>query len=72
MERIKSFIASTLIALIVFVGLGFGIMAAGFAIVLGAAFALALRLAGPSLVAKAEKRAEEMQDEAASAAPGAA
>ena len=72
MERIKSFIASTLIALIVFVGLGFGIMAAGFAIVLGAAFALALRLAGPSLVAKAEKRAEEMQDEAASAAPAAA
>ena len=72
MVRIKSFIASALIALIVFAGFGIGIMALGFALVLGAAFALALRLAGPSLIAKVEKRAEEMQDESGGAEPTAA
>ena len=71
MERIKSFVASTLIALIVFAGFGFGIMAVGFAIVLGGAFALALRLAGPSLMAEAEKRAAEMRSDEAEAEPAA-
>lgn len=72
MERIKSFAARTLIALIVFAGLGFGIMAVGFAIVLGGAFALALRLVGPSLIKEAETRAKEMHDEAASGEPSTA
>ncbi len=72
MERIKSSIASILIALIMFAGFGIGIMAMGIAIVLGGAFALALRLAGPSLLAKAEKRAEEARQANACAEPSAA
>lgn len=63
MERIKSFLASALFALIVIAGLGFGIMAIGFAIVLGGAFALAMRLAGPRIVAEAKKRANPARDE---------
>ena len=47
MDQIKSIVARTLIAVIAVAGLGFGIMAVGFAVVLGAAFALALRLAAP-------------------------
>ncbi len=69
MERIKSFVTSALIALIVFAGFGFGIMAVGFAIILGTAFALALRLAGPSLMAAAEKRAAEMSVDPAEVEP---
>lgn len=72
MERIKSLLASTLIALVVFAGFGFGIMAVGFAIVLGGAFALALRLAGPGLIAEAEKRAAAMREEPADTEPAAA
>ena len=72
MQRIKSYVASTLIVLIVFAGFGIGIMAVGFAIVLGGAFALAVRLAGPSLIIEAERRAEEMREEAEGAEPAAA
>lgn len=72
MERIKSFVGSALITLIVFAGFGFGIMAVGFAIVLGAALALTLRLAGPSLIKEAENRAEEMREEAEGVEPAAA
>ncbi|MEX5516615.1 hypothetical protein [Pseudophaeobacter sp. 1A09344] len=72
MERIKSFLASALIALIVFAGFGFGIMAVGFAIVLGGAFALALRLAGPRLMEEAEKRAAEVRVDTAEAEPATA
>ena len=50
MERIKSILASMLLAVIVFAGFGFGIMAIGFAIVLGGAFALALRLKWPDRI----------------------
>lgn len=57
MERIKSFFASALIALILFAGFGFGIIAIGFAIVLGGAFMLALRLAMPGLAAAARRHA---------------
>lgn len=67
MERIKSFITSALITLIVVAGLGFGIMAVGFAIVLGGAFALALRLAGPSLIKEAETRADDLRSDPATA-----
>lgn len=63
MKRIKSLLASALFALIVFAGFGFGIMAVGFAIVLGGAFALAMRLAGPRIIAEAEKRVNPAQDE---------
>jgi len=72
MERIKSFAASVLIALIMFAGFGFGIMAIGFAIVLGGAFALALRLAGPRLMAEAEKRASEAHAETSNVEPATA
>ena len=72
MERIKSFVASALIALIVFAGFGFGIMAVSFAIVVGGAFALALRLAGPSVMVKAEKRAAEVREYNADAEPATA
>lgn len=72
MERMKSYLASALIALIVFAGFGFGIMAVGFAIVIGGVLALALRLAGPSLMAKAEKRAAEVREKAADEDPLAA
>ncbi|WP_138923687.1 hypothetical protein [Sulfitobacter sp. BSw21498] len=57
MERVKSILASILLAVIVFAGFGFGVIAIGFAIVLGGAFALALRLAAPRILAEAEKRA---------------
>lgn len=63
MERIKSFLASALIALVVVAGFGFGIMAIGFAVVLGGAFALAIKLTGPRLNAQAEAQAEAMAAE---------
>lgn len=69
MERIKSLIVSTLIILIVIAGFGFGIMVVGFALVLGAAFALAVRLSSPNLTAEGEKCAEDVHREAAGAAP---
>lgn len=72
MERIKSLFARTLIALIVLAGIGFGILAVGFAIALGGALALALRLAGPGLSAKAEWRAETPPEDEAGAEPAAA
>ncbi|MCJ7873283.1 hypothetical protein Q4577_04140 [Marinovum sp. 2_MG-2023] len=63
MQRIKSVLASALLAVMVFAGFGFGIMAVGFAILLGGVFALALRLAGPGIIAAAEKRAKAAQSE---------
>jgi hypothetical protein len=72
MERIKSFLASALFALIIFAGNCLGIMALGFAIVLGGAFALAMRLVGPRIAAKAEKRAETAAGEMPLAEPTAA
>lgn len=72
MERIKTLFARTLIALIVLAGIGFGVMAAGFAIVLGGAAALAIRLAGPGLSAEAERRAGTPREDAEDAEPVAA
>ena len=72
MERIKSLLASALVAVILFAGFGFGIMAVGFAIVLGGAYALALRLAGPRIIAEAEKRAETAQDKTFKGQPASA
>lgn len=69
MKRIKSFIASALIALVVLAGFGLGIIAVGFAIVIGAVFALALRLAGPSLMAEHAKQAQPMHDDVPDAEP---
>ena len=69
MERIKSILTSTLMGLVVLAGFGVGIMAVGFAIVIGGAFALALRLAGPRLMAEAEKRARSMQKEVGASEP---
>lgn len=69
MKRIKSILASALMGLVVLAGFGFGIMAVGFAIIIGGAFALALRLAGPRLMAEAEKRTQSMQDEVGTTEP---
>jgi len=69
MERIKSILASTLFGLILFAGFGFGIMAIGFAIVLGGAFALAMRLAGPRITAEAEQRMKADTEEAFDGTP---
>ena len=69
MERIKTFLASALVGLVVFAGFGFGIMAIGFAIVLGATLALAMRLAGPRIIAEARKQAGPVQGAAAGAEP---
>lgn len=69
MERIKSILASALFGLIVFAGFGFGIMAVGFAIVLGGALALAMRLAGPRIIAEAEHRARNGNEKTFEAAP---
>lgn len=72
MERIKSLVASALIALVLLAGFGFGIMAIGFAIVLGGAFAVALRLAGPRLLAEAQRRAGEARTDQAAPEPAVA
>jgi len=45
MKKIKSLLASALLALIVVAIFGFGLVAVGFAIILGGAFALVVRLA---------------------------
>lgn len=45
MNRIKSILVSLMTALIILASFGFGIMMIGFAIVLGGAFALTIRLA---------------------------
>ena len=44
MKKIKSIMTSALVALIMLASFGFGVIMVGFAIVLGGAFALALRL----------------------------
>lgn len=62
MKRIKSILASLLTAAIIFTGFGFGIIAVGFAIVLGGASALVMRLAGPQIIAEPGKRAETAPD----------
>lgn len=72
MQRIKSFLARAVLAVIVFAGFGFGIVAVGFAIVLGGAFMLALHLAGPRIVAEAERRAETARDETFEGQPASA
>ena len=69
MERIKSIFVSALIGLVVLAGFGFGLMAVGFAIVVGGAVVLALRLAGRRLVAEAEKWAQSIQDEVRASEP---
>ena len=57
MERINSALASALIGIAVLAGFGIGIIALGFAIILGGVITVALRLAGPRIVATAERRA---------------
>lgn len=57
MKQIKSLLAGGLAALIVLAGLGFGIVLVGFAIVLGGAFALALRLGASDIEARLDETA---------------
>ena len=59
MERIKTLLASLLFGIALLAALGFGLMAAGVALVLGAVLALALRLAGPRLAAAAAGSVEK-------------
>ena len=58
MQRIRSALAGFLVALITLAGLGFGILTLGFAIVLGAALVLTVRLAGPAVAAEPQRRAD--------------
>lgn len=58
MLKIRQILARAIAALIVVAGLGFGVIAVGFALVVGAAFALMLRIAGPSLIADAESEVD--------------
>ncbi|MGR3572602.1 hypothetical protein [Brevirhabdus sp.] len=57
MRKIKSMAASLLALAVVVAGLGFGLMAVGFAITIGALFALAMRLGGPEMLRRAQERA---------------
>lgn len=59
MKRIKTWMAEALVALVVVAGFGLGLMAMGAALVMGLMIALALRLAGPHLTARAERRMAE-------------
>lgn len=65
MERIKGWIAEALVALVVVVSFGFGLVAMGAALVVGLVIALAVRLAGPHLLAEAERRASDLRAQAA-------
>lgn len=64
MKRMKEWMAEVLIALVVLASFGFGLMAMGFALVVGLVIALAVRLVGPHLLAEAEKRASELREKA--------
>jgi len=57
MTKIKSALASALTALILIASFGFGIMMVGFAIVLGGAFALLIKLGSASSTEKPETQA---------------
>ena len=65
MERIKGWIAEALMALVVVVSFGFGLLALGAALAVGLVIALAVRLAGPHLLAEAERRASDFRAQAA-------
>lgn len=54
MKKIKSILTSGLVALIVLASFGFGVIMVGFAIVIGGAFALVLRLGAGDLRAKVD------------------
>ena len=65
MERIKAWTAEALVAFVVMVSFGFGIFAFGAALLVGGVIALAVRLAGPHLLAEAERRASDLRAQAA-------
>lgn len=71
MTRIRSILASVLAVLILFAGLGFGLVLTGFAVILGAAVALTARLAVPR-PSEADGPIPDPQPEAAEAMPTAA
>lgn len=61
MTRLKTLMAEVLVALVVVAGFGFGLMAMGFALVVGLVVALAARLAGPQILTEAERRAADLR-----------
>ncbi len=62
MKKIKSILVSALVALIILASIGMGIMLVGFAIVIGAAFALATRLAASNLRENLSEQARAQGD----------
>ncbi|WP_116599939.1 hypothetical protein [Primorskyibacter marinus] len=65
MERMKALIAQALVAGVVAVGMGLGLVVMGVAMIVGLVITLAVRLAGPQILAEAERRATDLRSEAA-------
>ncbi len=64
MKKVKSILVSALTALIILASFGVGIMFVGFAIVIGGAFALAIRLGASDLQDKMKAQAEAQAKDA--------
>ncbi|KAA8607713.1 hypothetical protein AL036_09500 [Salipiger aestuarii] len=65
MDRMKLWMAQLLVGLVVVVGLGFGLVAMAVALAFGLVISVAVRMAGPQILAEAERRASELRAEAA-------
>ncbi|WP_417722039.1 hypothetical protein [Salipiger sp.] len=65
MERMKTWMAGALIAFAVAVGLGLGLVMMGVAMIAGLVVTLAVRLAGPQILAEAERREADRRADAA-------
>ncbi|MEC9198244.1 MAG: hypothetical protein VX378_11640 [Pseudomonadota bacterium] len=65
MKKVKVWMADVLVAIVLVAGFGFGLMAMGGALVLGLMIAVAMRLAGPHLLAEAERRASDLRAQGA-------
>lgn len=65
MERMKALIAQALVAVVLAVGVGLGLVVMGLAMIVGLVITLAVRLAGPQILAEAERRATDLRAEAA-------
>ena len=69
MKKIKSILASALVAFIVLASFGFGVMIVGFAVVIGGAFALAIRLGAGVIQSNTEPAPKVESEDEANAVP---
>lgn len=65
MDRMKALTAQALMALMVVVGMGMGLVVMGVAMIVGLGISLAIRLVGPQILAEAERGADDLRAEAA-------